>query len=65
MCQLTKVKNINIYAGEKRRDEAEWRVPVGDIEKDALAAATRAKASWKVAFDKGVVELELEQKWTK
>lgn len=60
MCQDSMAKNTNIYATEQRRLEAEWRVPVGDIEQDASAKASRAKESWKEAYDKCVAELHLE-----
>ena len=61
MCELAKLKDINIHSTEQRRIEAEWRIPVGDIEQDASAKANRAKPSWKEAYDKCLAELQLEK----
>lgn len=49
-----------MYSTEQRRLEAEWRVPVGDIEQDASAKASRAKPPWKEAYDKCLAEIHLE-----
>jgi hypothetical protein len=60
MCQLAKLKDINIHSTEQRRIEAEWRILVGDIEQDASAKANRAEPSWKESYDKCLAELHLE-----
>jgi hypothetical protein len=31
MCQLSALKNQNIYLSQSRREEAVWRVPIGDL----------------------------------
>lgn len=61
MCQLAKLKDLNIHSIEQRMIEAEWRIPVGDIEQDASAKASRAKPSWREAYIKCLAELRLEK----
>jgi len=61
MCQLAKHKDISIHSSEQRMIEAEWRIPVGDIEQDASAKASRAKPAWREAYNKCLAELRLQK----
>jgi hypothetical protein len=63
MCQLSKAKGNDIYTSEERRSEAEWRIPVGDIEQDETADPLRATLSWKNAYEQCVAQVELQMQW--
>ncbi|EGO55055.1 hypothetical protein NEUTE1DRAFT_130947 [Neurospora tetrasperma FGSC 2508] len=63
--ELSKQKNKPIYATPARREEALWRVPVGDItedwQKDTMGD-TRAKAGFALEYQKWRRTLEDEKK---
>jgi hypothetical protein len=46
MYLLSAVKNKDIYKSSQRREEALWRVPVGDIEPTEMQGAQRATPSF-------------------
>jgi hypothetical protein len=60
MCLLSKAKGANIYQNDKRRDEAVWRVPIGDIDQDEMYLAVRAEPPCKLRYDTCLAELELQ-----
>jgi hypothetical protein len=60
MCHIAKL-NTNIHSTEQKMIEAEWRIPVGDIEQDASAKASGGKPSWREAYNKCLAELRLEK----
>jgi hypothetical protein len=60
MCLLSAAKGSNIYPTSERRDEAIWRIPVGDIDQDGDALPFRAKQACKLRYDHCVATLELE-----
>jgi hypothetical protein len=59
MCLLSKAKGTDIYPNSDRRDEAIWRIPVGDIDQDDNYFPIRASQSCKLKYDHCVAELEL------
>jgi hypothetical protein len=60
MCLLSAARGTNIYTSAERRDEAIWRIPVGDIDQDDTASPFRAKQACKLRYDHCVAELELQ-----
>jgi hypothetical protein len=63
LCLLAKAKGNDVYPSTERRDEAEWRVPVGDIEQDENNEPIRATTSLKKAYERCVAEVELQMQW--
>lgn len=60
MCLLSKAKNPDIYTSPDRRDEAIWRIPVGDVDQDDTFLPCRATQSCKHSYDHCVAQLELQ-----
>lgn len=60
LCLLSKAKGADVYPDATRRDEAVWRVPVGDTDQDVLYNTQRATLSCKLRYDHCVAELELQ-----
>ncbi|KAJ9412711.1 heterokaryon incompatibility protein-domain-containing protein [Fusarium oxysporum] len=58
MCQLSALKNEPIYASESRRDEAVWRVPIGDLY-TCNGRTTRPTSDVRGAYKSLVAECEL------
>ncbi|KAL5592487.1 hypothetical protein FOBRF1_013513 [Fusarium oxysporum] len=58
MCQLSALKNEPIYASESRREEAIWRVPIGDLY-TWNGRTTRPRSDVRRAYESLVAECEL------
>ncbi|KAJ0130175.1 Uncharacterized protein HZ326_26723 [Fusarium oxysporum f. sp. albedinis] len=58
MCQLSALKNEPIYASESRREEAIWRVPIGDLY-TWNGRTMRPRSDVRRAYESLVAECEL------
>jgi hypothetical protein len=60
MCLLSKAKNTDIYPNAQRRDQAIWRVPIGDLDYDETYLVHRATEACKSGFEQVMASLPLE-----
>ncbi|KAH6675831.1 heterokaryon incompatibility protein [Halenospora varia] len=58
MYLLSAAKNNDIYESAQRREEALWRVPIGDIEQTELFDAQRASPSFASAYRDVLIDCE-------
>lgn len=56
---LSKHKGNPIYPNDERREEAVWRIPIGDIDQDGNASPIRATQSCKLRYDHYIARGEL------
>jgi hypothetical protein len=57
-CSDSRIKNKDIYPSNARREEAKWRVPIGDIQYTAVFDATRADPSYAEAYRDCMFEID-------